>query len=140
VEVDAMRLERIDLLAGAAEHHGIAALQPCHALAIPGESDDQRVDLGLGERVVPLLLAHQNALGIAPTHLDGGGRHKMIVDDNIGLLQQPLRPQRQQILGARPCPDQPDDARAVALGHVLVEQRFGLGRTLAVQECRLHFG
>jgi hypothetical protein len=61
----------------------------------------------------PFFLPTENALGIAPAHLDDGGGHQLIVDDDVGFLQQPLRAQRQQVLGARPCPDQPDDARAV---------------------------
>ena len=36
-----------DLLAGAAEDHRVAALEPHHPLAGPGERDHQRVDLVL---------------------------------------------------------------------------------------------
>ena len=67
-----------------------------------------------------------DALGIAAAHLDDRVGHELVVDDDVGFLQQPLRAQRQQILGPRPCPDQPDDARR--LGGMRLEQRLGIRR------------
>ena len=63
---DPLRGERFDLLAAAAEHERIAALETQHPLALLGELDQQRADLALRQFMVLGLLADINALGLAP--------------------------------------------------------------------------
>ena len=75
------RPARRDLLAGAAEDHGVAALEPHHPLAGPGERDHQRVDLVLLAGWSVAGLADQHLLGLAPGEIEDLGRDE-IVDEN----------------------------------------------------------
>ena len=119
--------QRRQLFAGPPEHHRVAALQPRHALALPHQPHQQGIDLRLRERVVALLLANRNPRRVAPAHLDHRGGHQLVMHDHIGRLQQPLRPQRQQILGTRPCPDQPHRSGTVHRRHAPRSSRLGIG-------------
>ena len=96
------------LLAGTAEHQRIAGFQPHDALAGAAQRDQQRVDLGLALGMAALALADRQALGVAAAHGDDRLRHQRIVDDDVGLHQQALGAQREQVFGARTGADQRD--------------------------------
>ena len=112
-----------DLLAGAAEDQRIARLQPDDTAAVRGLAHQDRIDLGLRNRVTTLALADRNAFRIAPAHGDDGIRHQRVVHDDVGLLQQALRAQRQKVLGSGTGADQPDEAGFLVAG---VEQALRL--------------
>ena len=63
--MDAGFCKRLDLLAAAAEHKGVASLQPEHALAFFGELDEFCRDLLLRQNMVVWQLADINVLGFA---------------------------------------------------------------------------
>ena len=60
--------------------------------------------------MVALALADIDPLGVAPAHGDDGVRHQRVVDDDVGLLEDALGAQRQEIGRAGAGADQPDEA------------------------------
>src|SRR5579863_9891782 len=102
---DALRGEHLELLPSAAEHKGIAALQARDTLARPCQLDQQLVDARL-MCVLARLLTDKNPLRIAARSLEYGIRHQAVVEDDVGLLQQLQRPQRQQVRVTRAGSDQ----------------------------------
>ena len=99
-----------DLLAGAAEDHRIAALEPHHAPAGPGEPDHQRVDVVLLAGRPVAGLADQHLLGLAAGEVEHLRRHQIVEQDDVGGLQRAHRAQRQQFRIARARADQRDRA------------------------------
>ncbi len=120
---DAGLAERRELFAGAPKDHRVAGFEARHALALARQAGQQGVDLRLGEGMVTLALAHRDALGVPPAHFDDRVGDQLVVDDDVGGLQQALRAQRQQIFGTGTSPDQPDLAGRA--GGVRFEQGFG---------------
>ena len=110
--------QRRDLLARAPEHHGIAALEANDPLALPGEFDHQRDDSILLAGGLVAALADGNFLGLAPRHLDDRRRDEIVIEDDVGALQQAQRLQRQKLGIARPRADERDRPRraGIALG------------------------
>ncbi|EZQ16479.1 hypothetical protein CF98_40260 [Halopseudomonas bauzanensis] len=53
-----------------------------------------------------LALAHRDALGIAAPHGNHGVRHQRVMQDDVGLHQKPLRPERQKVFRPRTGPHQ----------------------------------
>jgi hypothetical protein len=103
--------ERFDLLAAAAEDERVAALQPDHAPTLQREPHEQRVDLVLRQRVPGARLADVDQLRIAACEVEDVGTDEAVVDDDVGLRDQPRRAQRQQIRISRTGADEMDDPR-----------------------------
>ena len=119
------------LLAAAAEDERVAALQAHHALAFAGEPHQQFVDLLLLHAVVGAGLADEDALGVAPGELQHLLGAEPVVDDDIGLAEQPQRAERQQVAGARAGADQVDDAGRRGVGALQRAGEGGVGLRVA---------
>ncbi len=57
LERDARRSQCLGLLAAAAKHEGIAALEPHHTFAFAGLGQQQSIQFGLGDTVRPVVFA-----------------------------------------------------------------------------------
>ena len=110
LERDARRGERLGLLAAAAEHERVAALEAHHALARPAQLDEQRVDLLLAERGRARLLADVAQLGVRPGAVERTRRDQAVVEDRVGARDQLQRAARHQARIAGPGADEVDDA------------------------------
>ena len=106
---DAGRAAGGDLLAGAAEDHRVAALEPHHAPAGAGERDHQGVDLVLPAGRAVAGLADQHPC-LAPREIEHIGRHQIVEQDDVGGLQRAHGAQRQQLGIAGAGADQRDRA------------------------------
>ena len=85
-ERDAVRAQHFEFFAAAAEHEGIAALQPHHALAGRGVFDQQVMDACLGGVVVAAdALADLDQLGVAMRQRQHIGADQAVVEDHVGL-------------------------------------------------------
>ena len=110
-EGDARRRQRHRLLAAAAEHEGIAALEPQHALPGARQRDQPLADIGLDRRRLAAALA-----GKFEPRLRSGQRQDALIDqrvvnDDVGLRQAGQRIEREQARIARPGAGEPDMAR-----------------------------
>ena len=100
--------KRHRLLAAAAEHERIAALEPQHALARARQRDQALADIGLRRRRLAAALA-----GEFEPRLRAGERQHPLIDqrvmhDDVGLGEAGERVERQQAGIARPGAGQPD--------------------------------
>ncbi len=90
-------------------------------------------------------LAHVDAFGIAPAHLDDRRGHQAVVQHHVGLLHQAQGPEGQQIRITRACPYQIHLAALLhrgAFDHGL-QQPLGLGTLpgqLALGDRALEYG
>ena len=103
---DVSRHQRLELLAAATEHEGVAALQAHHALAGARQRDQAIVDLRLRHAVVRAALADVEALGVTTRQGQHFLRHQPVIDHDIGALQQAMGLQGQEIGIARAGADQ----------------------------------
>jgi len=62
---------------------------------LPGITHQQLVDTFLMQGMVGALLAHVNALRIAPAHVEYRVGDEMVIDHHVGLLHEPQRPEGQ---------------------------------------------
>ena len=128
---DPLRGERFDLLAAAAEHEGIAALETQHPLALLGELDQQRADLALRQFVVVRLLADIDALRLAPHEVHHARVGEPVVEHDVGLLHEAQGAEGQKIGIAGPRADEIDFAarRLGVLGRGAFDRagKFGVG-------------
>jgi hypothetical protein len=108
LERDAGLGERERLLASAAEHEGIAALEAHDALAALGGADHDAVDLLLGDVMPARALPHVEALGLA-RELQDGGVHEGVVEDEVGLGQPRRCLAREQLRISGAGPDEGDE-------------------------------
>jgi len=125
---DAGSLQRLDLLAGAAENHRVAGFQPHHAFALAGQLDHQRVDIVLLAGGPLAALAHHHPLRFAPRQLQHIVGNQIVEQDHIGGLQRAHCLEREQFGIARPGTNQGDLAHDAA-------SRIGQGQ----QAFRLRF-
>ncbi len=102
--------QRRHFLAGAAEDERIAGLQPHDAAAGRGFAHEDGVDLVLRDGMAAFALADMDALRVAAAHGDHALRHQRVVHDDVGLQQDALGAQRQEVGGAGSRADQPDEA------------------------------
>ena len=121
--------QRLDFLAAATEHEGVAALEAHRTLPGAGGFDQQSVDRVLADAGLADAAADGNARGIAAGAIENLGRDQLIVKNHIGILQRAQRLDRQQVRIARSGPDQ----RHLALGLALLiraGKRTGIGNPL----------
>jgi hypothetical protein len=83
LEADAGGGERLRLLAAAAEHERVAALQAHDPVPGSSELDELRVDLLLRGSRCPRLLAHVAELGVGARALECTGRDQAVVEDHL---------------------------------------------------------
>jgi len=107
---DSSRPTSRDLLAAAAENHGVAALEPHHAPAGLGERDHQRIDLALPAGRPIAGLADQHLLRLAAGKIEDFRRDQVVDQDDVGRLQRAHRAQREELRIARAGADQRDGA------------------------------
>ena len=129
LEGNAVSRERLDFLAAASEDEGVAALEPQHALAFTGQANEKFVDFLLAHGVIVALLADEDALRIAPGHVDDGLRHQVVVHHHIGLLHQAQGAESQQVGVAGAGADEVDlhvevDVRTAEGGREHLDQRL----------------
>ena len=84
-----------DLLAGAGENEGVAALEPHHPPARFGKRDHQRVDLVLLASCPVAGLADQHLFRLAPRKVENFRRNQVIDQDDVRRLQRPQGAQRE---------------------------------------------
>src|SRR5581483_7723993 len=104
LDVDAVRGEMQRLLAAAAEEEGVAALEPDDGEAAPGEPDEQRVDLVLGERLA------RDAERPGRRLVDQLARDQPVVDERVAGAKERETPNRDQPRVARAGADERDRA------------------------------
>ena len=107
---DAGRAQRFDLFAAAAEHEGIAALQPHHALAGLRGLDHALVDGVLADAGLADAAADRNARGVAADAVENFRRDQLVVEDDVGILQRAQRLDGEKIGIAGTGADQRDRA------------------------------
>ena len=83
LERDARRAQRERLLAAAAEHERVAALQAHDAPARPGALEHQRLGLLLGHRASAALLADEQQLGVRARAVERRRRDQAVVEDHV---------------------------------------------------------
>ena len=88
LEIDAVVVQGFDLFTAAAEDVGIAALEPHHALAGPGQAHQQIVDFFLRQRMVAALLAGVKQFRIGTRQRQYGLGNQIVVDQDIGFADQ----------------------------------------------------
>ena len=100
--------QEIDLLAAAAEHERIAALEAHDVFAALRMLDEQLVDLFLRGAAAADELADVETRGIAAREIEHFGGHEAVVHDDIRLLQRAQTLQRHEAGIARAGADQHD--------------------------------
>ena len=113
-------------LAPAAEDEGVAALEADDFAAFLAEADQEGVDILLLHGVVGAGLADQDAVGVAPGHVEDLGRDEAIVHDDVGLAEQALSAKGEEVGGARAGADEIDDTGRVG-ARVDLPEEFGSG-------------
>ncbi len=98
--------QRLDFLAAAAEHEGVAALQAYRALARFRGLDQQAIDRLLADAGLSDATADRNARRIATRAVENFGRHQFVVEHDVGVLQRAQCFHRQQIRITRARADQ----------------------------------
>jgi hypothetical protein len=78
----------VELLAAAAVHERVAALETHDILAALRMFDQQRVDLFLRGTAAADELADVETRGIAAREVEHLGRHQPVVNDHVGFLQR----------------------------------------------------
>ena len=106
----AVCLARVALLAAAAEHVGVAALEPDDAEAALRLLDEDVVDPRLGHRVVPGRLPDVDDAHRGREPVDDGAGGEPVDDDDVGRGEQLVSARRQQAVGAGPAADEGDPA------------------------------
>jgi len=93
----------LGLLAAAAEDEGVPPLEAGHGAALQGLAGEDPVDLALGERVVPALLADIDEPGILARAAEKLPVGQVVVHDDIGLPDALDPPHRDEprVPGAR---------------------------------------
>ena len=104
---------RQHLLEAAAEHEGVAALEPHHPLAGAGAVDEHRVDLLLRRRTAARQLGHVDELDVGAELVEQRARRQPVGHDDVGRGQRVARRHRDQLGVARPTADQHDARRVV---------------------------
>ena len=94
-------MQRIDLFATAAEDERIARLQAHDCLAVSHSTDHLRLDVALCPARPAFAFADRHQLGVAPRTREDRRRHEIVMQDRIGLLQQPGGAQGEKIWVAR---------------------------------------
>ena len=95
-ERHAVLAQVIDLLAAAAEHERIAALEAHDVFAALRVLDEQLVDLFLRGAAAADELADVESRGIAARELEHFGRNQPVVHDDVGFLQRAQALQRHE--------------------------------------------
>ena len=83
LDVDTGPTQGLGLLAAAAEHERVPALQPHHPASGPGPVDEEVVDLGL-QAGLPRALADVDPLGGRRGQVEQLGGDEPVVDDDLG--------------------------------------------------------
>ncbi|EWS63809.1 hypothetical protein Y695_02952 [Hydrogenophaga sp. T4] len=96
--------ELLHFFAAATEDERVAPLEADHLLAFARQLHQQPVDLLLAHGVFVAPLAGKDALRTGRSEVEHARRHQVVVDDDVGLLQQAHRFERQQFRVARPAP------------------------------------
>ena len=115
--------ERLGLLAAAAEHERVAALQAHHPLALRAHARRAaRLISSCADAGVAGLLADVDQLGVRPRVLAAAARDQAVVDDHVGPRDQLERAHGHEPRVAGPGADQVDDplfgSRSRAYGEV----------------------
>ena len=114
LELDPGRPAGLGLLAAAAEHERVAALEP-HDAEPPLRALDQLVvDPSCGHRDVARRLADVDELGVLARAVERAARDQAVVEDRVGARDQLERAGGHQARIAGPGADEIDDARARA--------------------------
>ena len=111
LERDAGLRQRQRLLAAAAEHERVAALQPHHDAASPRLLDQPRVDLALRQTVGARALAREDAERARRRLVEQGRVDETVVDDHVGAAQHLETAHRHEPGIARSGTDQVDATR-----------------------------
>jgi hypothetical protein len=90
--------QRLRLLAAAAEHEGVAALEPHDVEALARRLVKLRVDAVLPDAGLAAPLANKHTLGIAPRTIENLGRDQLVIEHDIGALQRLLAEPRYAVL------------------------------------------
>ena len=98
--------QHLQLFTATSEHKRIAAFDPCHTQATARMLQQQRVDVLLRDFMIARQLADIDLLGIAACTVDDHLRHQPVVQQHIGLLQQLLRANGEQVRITRTHADQ----------------------------------
>jgi hypothetical protein len=97
------------LLAAAAEQIRIAAFETYDLAPVAGKTDEQGIDLVLRYGMAFGLLADADPSGPRRDQRQDRVGHQAIIDNDVGLIQQTARLERQQIRISRPGADQVDN-------------------------------
>ena len=122
------------LLGGAAEHHGIAALEAHHTLAVARQTHHQAIDVVLPAGGTAAGLADQHAPRLAPRQLEDLRADQPVVEDDVGRLQGAERLEGEQLRIARPGADEGDRSAIAGPRKSQVSQVL-LGRRRTGREC-----
>ena len=137
------RHERLHLLAAAAEHQRIAALEPDDGRAAAGETEEHLLDLVLRARVEARLLPHVQHVRVGGDEVQDRGRDEAVVHHHVRSLHQMVRLERQQPRVAGTRADEVDAAARrrgvleLARGVVRAVRRANIPATSAVQRHEL---
>ncbi len=102
-----MLTQRFDLFATAAEDERVTALEARNAQSPLRVLHEQLVNASLrGVMIAARFLADEHALRIAARAIEHGVGHESIVKNDVGLLEQLNRTQREQVRIARARADQ----------------------------------
>jgi hypothetical protein len=82
---DALRGQKLQLLGGAAEDHGVAALHPRHAPPLPRAQEHEVHDLFLRRGALAPALAHHEDLGVGAGVGDHRGVDQGVAHHRVGL-------------------------------------------------------
>ena len=104
----AMLGEQLELLAAAAEHERVAALQAHDLVAGERLVEQHLADLLLAHRVVRSALAHVDRARVARNAGQHAIAHERVVHDHVGLLQHVVALAREQPRIARASADKPN--------------------------------
>lgn len=130
--VEARGIECGGLLVEPPEDRGIAPLQPHHHPPRCGFAHEQVVDVGLCPGRAIGNLAHGNDPGLATGKFKDRGVDQPVVHDDIRLVQEPPRLQRQEFGIPRPGTDQMHDAPPGLHAPGQKPFQLGLGRRCTV--------
>jgi hypothetical protein len=114
LERDACSCQALRLLAAAAEHVGVAALQAHQAAAALRQPHHQLDDALLRQRVMTALLADVDEIGLGRHQAEHGLGDEVVVQHQRGSTQRMGRLHRQQLGIAGAGADQRDTRRAHA--------------------------
>ncbi len=121
---DARGAQGGELLSAAGEDQRVAALEADDALALAGEADEQRIDLGLGQAVIAARLADIVALGVLAGAGEDLGGDEPVMDDGIRRAEQALGVEGEELGIAGTGADEIDDPLLGRALHRLLERRF----------------